>query len=249
MFGFKKIDLNKMPIKKIVIIGQFAVILFMVRSCSLQDLTIDKNGLQVKMYENKVNEFSQTVNKLGQKLYTQDQVITERNKELEKEMLKSSNLSKINQQIKFEAETKVANIMADYSGNNGTEVVFVHDTIIKPNGDTAIIKGVPIGTKFKADTSEWYNIAGSLQEKGVKFDSISFKSDYDINIGLKKQKGYKGWLLGKKDPKVEIVNKNPYTNINVMKNITFEDNKWWQNGWLKFGAGVLLGGFIMGGIR
>jgi hypothetical protein len=34
-----------------------------------------------------------------------------------------------------------------------------------------------------------------------------------------------------------------------MKNITFEDNKWWQSGWLKFGAGVLLGGFLIGSIR
>ena len=249
MFGLEKINLNKMPIKKIVIIGQFAVILFMVRSCSLQDLIIDSNGLQVKMYANKANEFSQTINKLGQKVSTQDQMIVERNKELEKEMLKSSNLSKINQQIKFQTETKINNIIADYANNSGTEVKFIHDTVIKSNGDTAIVMGVPIGTTFKSDTSKWYSISGSLQEQGVKFDSISFKSDFDINIGLKKQKGYKGWLLGKKDPKVEIVNKNPYTNINVMKNVTFEDNKWWQSGWLKFGAGVLLGGFLIGSIR
>lgn len=249
MFGLEKINLNKLPIKKIIIIGQFAFILFMVRSCSLQNLIIDRNDSQVKMYENKANEFSKTVNKLGQKVSTQDQMIMERNKELEKEMLKSSNLSKINQQIKFQAETNINNIIASYAGNNGTEVKFIHDTIIKLNGDTAIIIGVPIGTTFKADTSKWYSVSGSLQKQGVKFDSISFKSDFDINIGLKKKKGYKGWLLGKKEPKVEIVNKNPYTNINVMKNVTFVDNKWWQSGWLKFGAGVLLGGFLIGGIK
>jgi hypothetical protein len=30
-----------------------------------------------------------------------------------------------------------------------------------------------------------------------------------------------------------------------MKNIKLEDKKWWNNGWIKFGAGVLIGGAII----
>lgn len=234
-----------MPIKKIIIIGQFAVILFMVRSCHLQDLTIDKNGIQVKMYENKINEFTTQINKYGHEVATQKQMIMDRNKELEKKLLENSNLSKLNEQIKIESETKLKNIVANYSGSKPNEIVkFIHDTIIK-NGDTTILSGVPLGTKFKQDTSKWYSISGSLEQNGVKFDSIKFNNEVEVNIGLQKEKGYKGWLLGKRNPTVEVINKNPYTKTNGMQNIKFEDNKWWNNGWLKFGAGVLLGGLIL----
>jgi len=240
MFGidFKKIDLQKMPIKKIVIIGQFAVILFCVRSCHLRDLIINSNGLEIKMYEGKANEFASTVNKLGEKVSTQDQMIAQKTKELEKSLLKNSTLTTLNEQIKFEATTKIRDVMAAYSGNgpSGTEVIVLHDTI---NGKDTIIEGIKTGTKFKADTSKWYSIAGSIEKNGVKIDSLNFKSDFTMNIGQKRVKGYKGWLLGKKEPKVELVNPNPYTTIDVMKNIKLEDNKWWENGWIKFGLGGL----------
>jgi hypothetical protein len=236
-----------MPIKKVVIIGQFAVILFMVRSCHLQDLTIDSNGLKIKMYEGQVNQFTKTVNEYGHQLATQDQMIMDRDKDLEKELLRNSQLKSLNEQIKVDSETKIKNIIAGYSGNTPEEkVTFIHDTIIK-NGDTTFVTGVPIGTKFNVqDTGKWYSIAGSLQKEGVKFDSVKFKNEMEVNIGLEREKGYKGWLLGKTLPKVEVVTKNPYTDVTGMKNIKFEDKKWWQNGWLKFGAGVLLGGLILG---
>jgi hypothetical protein len=248
MINFKNIDLNKMPIKKIVILGQFAVILFLVRSCHLQDLTISSNGLRIKMYENKVNEFTTKVNEYGHQLATQDQMIVERDKDLEKQLLRNSELSKLNEQIKYQAETKIKNIVANYgSGSNNETVKIIHDTIIK-DGDTSVIAAVPIGTKFAArDTGNWYSLGGSLEKEGVKFDSINFRSDVEVNIGLVKQPGYKGWLLGRKDPKVEIVNKNPYSSVVNMRNIKLEDPKrWWESGWIKFGAGFLLGGaFVM----
>lgn len=249
MLSFKKIDLQKLPMKKIVIIGQFLVIIFMVRSCRLQDLTIDQHGLKLKMYEGKVNEFTTVVNKLGEKVSTQDQMIVDRDKALEKELLKNSDLSKLNEQIQFQAETKINNILANYSGSNSTEVITLRDTIIN-DGDTTIVVGIPVGTKFKADTSKWYSVAGTLEEKGVRLDSVKFNSDFTMNIGLKKVKGVKGWLLGKKEPKIELINKNPYTNVVGLKNIKFQDNnKWWNNGWVKFGAGVLAGGMLIMSIK
>ncbi len=250
MIKFKDLDLNKMPIKKILIIGQFAVIIFMLRTCQLQDLTINKNGVAIKMYENKMNEFTTKVNKYGHQLAEQDQMIANRDKDLEEQLLKNSELSKLNEQIKYQSETKIKNIKAQYTNNNG-EVVeriqLVHDTIIK-NGDTTLISGIPIGTKFAAqDTGNWYSLAGELAADGVKFDSINFRSDVEVNIGMKKQDGYKGWLFGRKDPKVEIVNLNPYSKTVNMRNIKLEDPKrWWESGWVKFGAGFLLGGaFIL----
>lgn len=260
MFGIKikEIDLQKMPIKKILIIGQFLVIIFFMRSCHLKDLTINSNGVQLKMYEGKANEFATTVNKLGEKVSLQDQVILEKTKAIQKELLKNSTLATLNEQVKFEASTKIKNILAKYygsgtgdggdgdGGTGGTEVVTVHDTIIK-DGDTTIkdIAAIKIGTKFKADTSQWYKIAGTIQKDGIKFDSLSFKSAFTLNIGEKRVKGYKGWLFGKKEPKVELINPNPYTKVDVMKNIKLEDKKWWENGWIKFSAGALLGGLII----
>lgn len=245
MFGLKftEIDIQKIPIKKIVIIGQFLMIIFFVRNCHLKDLTINSNGVQLKMYEGKANEFEVTKNKLGEKVALQDQMIVQKTKDLEKELLKNSTLSKLNEQVKFEASTKIKNIIAQYTGF-GTEVITVHDTIINGN-DTSIVEGIKIGTKFKADTSKWYSLTGSIERDGVKFDSVSFKTDFTLNIGEKKLKGYKGWLLGKKEPKVELINPNPYTQIDVMKNIKLESKKWYQNGWVKFGAGVLVGGVLI----
>lgn len=249
MFGinFKEIDLQKMPIKKIVIIGQFLVIIFFVRSCHLKDLTINSNGVQLKMYEGKANEFETKANKLGEKVSLQDQAILQKTRDLEKALLKNSTLTKLNEQVKFEAQTMIRRIEAQYSGSSGTEVVTVHDTIRLPSGKDSVTttEAVKVGTKFRADTSQWYKIAGSIGNKGIKFDTISFKSAFTLNIGEKRVKGYKGWLLGKKEPKVELINPNPYTTVDVMKNIKLEDRKWWDNGWIKFGAGVLVGGTII----
>ena len=262
MFGlkFEKIDLQKLPVKKMVIIGQFLVIIFCVRSCRLKDLTINSNGVKLDMYEGKVNQFETTVNKLGEKVSTQDQVIAEKTKALQKELLKNSTLSTLNEQVKFETTTTIKNLLAKYNGmevslgdgsgdghgeggGDNTDVT-IHDTIIK-NGDTSIVEGIKYGTKFKADTSKWYSIAGSIQKDGIKFDSLNFVSKFTLNIGEKRVKGIKGWLFGKKEAKVELINPNPYTKVDVMKNIKLEDKKWYDNGWLKFSAGVLLGGLII----
>lgn len=250
LFKFKEIDLGgllqKLPLKKIVIIGQFLVIIFVVRSCHLKELSLGNQGLQIKMYEGKVNDFEAKTNKLGQQVSLQEQMIMERDKKLEKELLKNSELKRLNEQVKFEAKTMISRIEAQYSGNSGTEVVVVHDTI-KINGKDSVTtsKAVKVGTKFRADTSQWYTIAGSVGEKGIKFDTVSFKSAFTLNIGEKRLKGYKGWLLGKTEPKVELINPNPYTKVDAMKNIKFVDKKWWDNGWVKFGAGVLVGGTVI----
>ncbi len=173
-------------------------------------------------------------------------MIANKTKELEKELLKNSTLISINQQIKFEASTKIKNVIAQYINSSGaglgSEVITIHDTI---GGKDTIIEGIKVGTKFKADSSQWYKAYGSVEKEGVTFDSLRFKSDFTMNIGEKKKKGYKGWLLGRRDAKIELINPNPYTTIDVMKNIKLEDKKWYDNGWLKFGIGVLVGGTII----
>lgn len=251
LFKFKEIDLGKLlkelPLKKIVIVGQFVVIIFCVRSCHLRDLTIDGNGVKIQMYEGKANEFEKKANKLGQEVALQNQMVVQKTKDLEKELLKNSLLTRLNEQVKFEAKTMIKRIEAQYSGTTGTEVVTVHDTIRLADGtkkDTTTY-AVKVGTKFRADTSQWYTIAGSIGKKGVKFDTVSFKSAFTLNVGEKRVKGYKGWLFGKKEAKVELINPNPYTTVDVMKNVKLEDKKWWDNGWVKFGTGVLVGGTII----
>ena len=195
LFGieFKKVDLQKLPLKKIAIIGQFIIIVFCVRSCHLKELAINKNGLDIKMYEGKVNEFTTTVNKLGEKVSLQDQVITQKNKDIEKELLKNSTLVAINEQTKFEASSKIKDVLAKYYNNNapgdtgdgGKNVVTIHDTVFK-NGvvvSANTTKAVKVGTKFKADTSQWYKVYGKIGEAGVLLDCISFKSAFTLNVG------------------------------------------------------------------
>ncbi len=248
MFGFKfeKIDLQKLPVKKILIIGQFLVIIFCVRSCHLKDLTINNNGLQIQMYKGNENKFANTINKFGQKVSIQNQMIADNSKAFQKELLKNSTLTTINEQVKFEASTKIKNIIAAYSNIPGSaigsEVITIHDTA---HGKDVVIEGIKTGTKFSADTSKWYSIYGSIEKEGIKIDSMGFSSDFTMNIGVKKVKGYKGWLLGNKEPEVELINPNPYTKIDVMKNVKLVDEKWWNNGWIKFGLGVGVGGAIM----
>lgn len=251
---FKQIDVNKLlqklSVKKIVIVGQFLVIIFCLRTCQLKELSINNQGLQLKTYEGKINEFEKKTNKLGQEVNLQSQLVMQRDKDLEKALLKNSDLTKLNEQVKFEAQTTIKRIQAEYSGNSGTEVVVVHDTIRIDGRDSVITtEAVKVGSKFRADTSQWYKIIGRVGNKGIMFDTVSFKSDFTMNIGEKRVKGVKGWLLGKKEPKVELINANPYTKVESMKNIKFVDKKWYDNGWFKFGAGVLAGGLLIMGIR
>ena len=70
---------------------------------------------------------------------------------------------------------------------------------------------------FKDD---WLNIAGNYTYNKVLFDSITFKNEFDVILGYKKEKWY-----SKRDPVVELKSYNPYSKITYVNNITVKDDK------------------------
>jgi hypothetical protein len=164
-----------------------------------------------QMYETSVNDKNQTI-------ATQNQVIVDNSKDLQKLLKENSELKKVNKQIAIEAEIKIANVIAEYSSKIPGDV-FIFDTV---EVDKLIPIGVKFGTKYNL-TDKWYSIAGSVEQTGLLIDSLTFKTDTYINIGYSRDKWYK-----RLQPKVEIVENNPYTTITNLNNVTIKDHKKWH---------------------
>lgn len=224
--------------KILLIAFQFILICFLVFKNCDQKVSLAENLKTIEEYKNNQQEFEKTVNKQNQQLATQQQHLISKDKDIERELLKNSNLKKLNEQIKIQTETKIKNITAQYESdlkyclNSRVDTFIVNgDTTIRTKTDTV---GVAFGSSIKYEDS-WLKLKGKIQKEGVKFDSISVKNSYTITIGkggLKK--GFKTY--------VELKNDNPYTNTISLGNVkVVEEKKWYQNGWLKFGAGLLIG--------
>lgn len=164
-----------------------------------------------QMYETVVNDKDQTI-------ATQNQVIVDNSKDLQKLLRENSELRRVNNQIAIEAEIKIANVIAEYSSKAPGDI-FIFDTV---EVDKFIPIGIKFGTKYNL-IDKWYSIAGSVEQAGLLIDSLTFRTDTYINIGYSRDKWYKGL-----QPKVEIVENNPHTTITSLNNITIKDHKKWH---------------------
>lgn len=237
--NLKDINLKELPWTKILLVGQFLIILLLWRGCGSTDNTKLSTDLIMEAYKGQSKIFSKSFNKQGQELSTQKQLVLQRDKKLEEELLKNSNLQQLNTQIKVASEIKIKNILATYSNPK-------YDTLYK-DGDTILVNICTFGTKFdKKD--KWYSIYGSIEKEGVKFDSISFMDSLTINIGRSRQPGIRGFFK-KKDDVVEVIRANPYGKTIGMNNIHLEDKiPWYDKGVVKFTAGILAGFAIDKGV-
>jgi hypothetical protein len=207
-------------------------------------ISIEEHELKVAQYLKGQQDFKSTINKQGQELVSQKQVLINKDKDLQKLLLENSELRRLNSQIKFESTTTITKIQALYK-----DVKYLTEKIkqisILPNGDTVYIErtdtiGIPFGTKFNK-SDKWFEFSGSVEKQGIQMDSLSIYNSYVITVGTKRKSLFKPM-----ETYVELFNENPYTRTTSMNNIKVIDKKkWYQKSIVKFGGGFILGAATM----
>lgn len=91
---------------------------------------------------------------------------------------------------------------------------------------------------FSVD-SLYYSLYGSATENGVTIDSMFIPNRIGVTTGYKKTG------LFKKEFIVTVTNSNPKIKTEGISSYSFEQEKWWKKGWLKFAAGAVIGGVII----
>ncbi len=209
---FNKINLQKLPLSKIIAVGAIIWALLATKSCNLAEVKISqKDGVYLKLYENQKKEFSVERNAANKEVATQVELV-ERVRgealELKKQLLKQSLLKSIDRSVSTTTENNFS----------GVEAKFI-PTIREILADSII----PINTHF-ADSTEWYTIKGAILADRVHFDSLTFTNKLTLNYGEKRDKGIFGYL---KKPKsvVEVINESPYAKTVEIQNITFKQKR------------------------
>jgi len=112
------------------------------------------------------------------------------------------------------------------------EKVYIHDTIeLPPNIIPCDFKPFSI-----SKSNENYTFKGTLSPKDFVIDSIYVPNQIGIIIG-KKKVGFMNY-----EERVTVTNSNPYITTTNLSNIQVKtEKKWWEKGWVKFGAGFALG--------
>jgi len=225
MISFAKIDLQKLPYTKILLVAITIVAIMAIRACSLKELEVTSSGVKIQMYQAQSKVFETTINTLGEKVSTQLSVITNKDKEVQALLSKNSTLSKLSSQVIFASNAKVSNITAPFSK---VDTIHKKDTIY-----------VQSGAHFFAGDN-WYSISGRLQPNGLKIDSLKFNDSTTYNLGTKKQPGINGYFKPY-EPTLEVINHNPYVSAKSIQNIKFVSKpKWWEHKGVWFLAGATI---------
>ncbi len=235
--------IKNLPVRNILIVLQ-AVVIFILLLRGKDMISPEEHELKVSQYLKSEQEFKSKINKQGQELVYQKQVLINKDKDLQKLLLENSDLRRLNSQIKFESVTSISKVEALYR-----DVKYLTERIKKisilPNGDTVYIEkidtiGIPFGTRFdKYD--KWFNFSGSIEKQGLEMDSLSIYNSYVITVGTKRKS-----LFKPSETYVELFNENPYTRTVSMNNVkVIENKKWYQKGIFKFGGGFILGAATM----
>lgn len=227
MISFAKIDLQKLPYTKILLVAVTIIAIMAIRSCSLKELEVTSSGVKIKMYEAQATVFETTVNTLGEKVATQAAVITNKDKEVQALLAKNSTLSTLASQVIFASEAKVTNVMAPFIK---PDTIHSKDTVY-----------IPVGTEF-SKVDQWYSISGSVQETGLKIDSLKFTDSTTYNLGTKKSPGLAGYFKPY-EPTLEVISHNPYVTAKSLQNMKFVSKpKWWEHKGVWFVGGIVTAG-------
>ncbi len=214
MFGlnFNKINLQKLPLSKIIAVGAIIWALLATKSCNLAEVKISqKDGVYLKLYENQKKEFSVERNAANKEVATQVELV-ERVRgealELKNQLLKQSLLKNIERSASTTTENNFSGVESKFVSKITDDLT---DSII------------PINTHF-ADSTKWYTIKGTILADRIHFDGLSFTNKLTINYGEKRDKGIIGYL---KKPKsvVEVINESPYAKTVEIQNITFKQKR------------------------
>jgi hypothetical protein len=232
MFKFKPIDINKLPIKNLMIVCMAVISIVSIRQCSQKTLEIESNNGDWKFkYAMMKDSFNTTINAQGEMIAFQDQMIVD--ERAGKELLKQENseLKELASHVKVHTNTVIKEVYVPLEREtvSAREVEF-DSTIV---GDSVEIRKFMIG-------DEWYGIKGRITPNAIAFDSVSFKEELTTNIGWKRDKWYKS-----KYAVIEVKSANPYTKVEGLQNVVVkEKKKLYQTMGFKVGIGILTGMYI-----
>ncbi len=216
MMGLKFTDINlqKLPLSKIVAVGAIIWAIMATKGCNGYKLEVSQNnGIYIEAYQNQAKKFTVEKNAANQEVATQTELVEKvrgEADELRKSLSKQSLLNYISRNV---SATSVGDL-------SGTEAMFVNPVASSTNSMPSMI---PINTEF-IDTNKWYTIKGRILNDRIKFDTLLFRNSIIINYGEKRDKGLLGYL---KKPKsvVEVINESPYAKTSEIKNITFKQKR------------------------
>jgi hypothetical protein len=160
---------------------------------------------------------------LGRQVTSANQIILQRDKDLERSMKEIEKLKRLDAKIIFSSVTSYDTIEVR---TTDTLLVMENDTIRAKNFD------------FK---DEWIYISGIVKDTTIAFDSLAVTNKYKIEVG-----DYKKNFLSKKEKRIFIINENPHTDTKEIKNFTFiENKKWYQKDVWKYLGGAAASFFII----
>lgn len=172
--------------------------------------------------------FIEKLNKKGEKIAEQEQVILSQKDAIAYNLLEIDNLKKIKSQVKITTITKIDSIY-----------VPILDTTDRIVYDTTGIALLKLPTKFGLE-SEWYSIFSTIDKKGMLLDSLSLYNRQIITIGMKSN-----GFLKSPTPSIVVKNENPYVSVNSLNNVIIKNDRRFYDRkgfWYGFGAitGILI---------
>lgn len=129
---------------------------------------------------------------------------------------------RIKSYVKAELVSAINNLRIDFSGageENIPSTSLATDSTI--NLDTVNKYFVRVPKVFRHSDKQWFSLSGSVDKKGILFDTIQFINKFDVTIGYKKGKRF----YNKSEPVVELKSYNPYTSVPYVNNIVVQQNK------------------------
>ena len=231
-----RIDFGKINGWKFVSILLTVIIVIFMWTQKQTVTELNNNISQLDVYRKDSISFTKTINALGQEVSTQKSIVVTKTKETEKVLLENSQLTSLNQQLKFENISVAKGITATYESQESHKIYY--DTLTQ-------IQYVPVGTAFST-YDKWYNLSGKLGETGLIIDTLAFTNKFTVNLGYAKKDKPLRNLFKAKPLTAEILTDNPYTHTTTMKNIHLKPpkKKWYQTKGFAIVAGAVAGVFI-----
>lgn len=194
------------------------------------------------LYKGIYSKFTKYVNKVGDTLTIQRQLIVDKDVAikfslLREEDLKNNNLKSIQTVVKLKEQLRIKDTLLKY--NSTPQVVQIEDSTGIPFD---YIK-TPISFSF-VDTP-WFNMSSTVFPEGVWLDSAVVNSYPKVTLAMQRATGLKV-LWTRATPVVLYKNDNPYIKLQAMDNVTIKDKpKFYERRGLWLLVGAIIGIAIM----
>jgi len=138
-------------------------------------------------------------------------------------LIENERLKKVKQEIKIVTRTVIR-----------VDTVALTDSFTIINGDTVRSRNFDV-------KDEWYGLKGKVLPTSLVIDSMYTKDEYVVTTGYEPQ-----GFLKKKILVVDVVNKNPYSRVDKLYNVTVPQpkKKWFETKAAAIGAGVVGGLYL-----